>query len=41
VPFDGAFQRDVWSEMNEGLARFGFLPKVPEPAEYIWDGAPQ
>ena len=41
VPFDGGFDRDVWNRMNEGLARFGFLPKVPGPSEYIWDGAPK
>ena len=41
VPFRGAFDRDAWNTMNQGLARFGFLPNVPEPSDYIWDGAPQ
>ncbi|MQB45914.1 ABC transporter substrate-binding protein [Rhizobium sp. ICMP 5592] len=41
VPFEGAFKRNAWHEMNVGLARFGFLPRVPASAEYIWAGAPQ
>lgn len=41
VAFEGAFKSDVWQTMNAGLAKFGFLPKVPEPGEYIWGGAPK
>jgi NitT/TauT family transport system substrate-binding protein len=41
VDFTAAFDREAWSRMNEGLARFGFLPKVPKPEDYIWEGAPR
>jgi ABC-type nitrate/sulfonate/bicarbonate transport system substrate-binding protein len=38
VDFTAGFHRDAWNRMNEGLARFGFLPRVPAPDEYIWQG---
>lgn len=41
VDFTGDFDREAWNRMNEGLARFGFLPKVPAPEEFIWQGAPR
>jgi NitT/TauT family transport system substrate-binding protein len=41
VPFEGAFRRERWDAMNVGLEKFGFLPKLPRPEEYIWAGAPK
>lgn len=41
VAFSGTFNRTAWDTMNQGLARFGFLPSVPSPADFIWQGAPQ
>lgn len=41
VDFTAAFDREAWNRMNEGLAKFGFLPNVPKPGDYIWDGAPK
>lgn len=41
VDFTAGFDRDAWNRMNEGLAKFGFLPKVPAPDEYIWQGTPK
>lgn len=41
VDFTAGFRRDAWNRMNEGLARFGFLPRVPAPEEYVWRGTPE
>lgn len=41
VDFTAAFDREAWNRMNDGLAKFGFLPNVPKPEDYIWDGAPK
>lgn len=40
VPFVGAFGIEDWKKQNEGLLKFGFLPKLPDSKEYIWSGAP-
>jgi len=36
VDFTPDFNREAWNRMNEGLAKFGFLPKLPTPEDYIW-----
>lgn len=41
VDFTAAFDREAWNRMNEGLAKFGFLPQVPKPEDYIWEGTPK
>jgi ABC-type nitrate/sulfonate/bicarbonate transport system substrate-binding protein len=41
APFTGKFQRDVWGKAVADMERFGFIPKAPAEAEYIWEGAPQ
>jgi NitT/TauT family transport system substrate-binding protein len=41
APFTGTFQRDVWGKAVADMERFGFIPKAPAEADYIWDGAPK
>lgn len=41
APFIGTFQRDKWAAMNTDMVEFGFIPRAPEEAEYIWEGTPQ
>ncbi len=41
APFVGEFNVSEWELQNQDMMKFGFLPRVPEPSEYIWSGAPQ
>jgi len=41
VEFTAGFDAEAWDGMNKGLARFGFLPRVPEPSEYISQAVPK
>ena len=41
APMVGAFQREKWAAAVADMAKFGFIPKAPAEADYIWDGAPK
>jgi ABC-type nitrate/sulfonate/bicarbonate transport system substrate-binding protein len=41
APFVGKFQRDVWLKAVADMQRFGFIPKAPAEADFIWEGAPK
>lgn len=41
APCTGIFQREIWSTSVSDMARFGFIPKIPAEADYIWAGAPK
>ena len=41
APFAGKFQCDVWGKAVADMERFGFIPKAPAEADYIWESAPQ
>ncbi|MDO6966362.1 ABC transporter substrate-binding protein [Rhizobium alvei] len=41
APFVAAFPRDVWGKAVADMERFGFIPKAPAEADYIWEGAPK
>lgn len=41
APFTGKFQRDVWLNAVADMERFGFIPKAPAEADFIWQGAPK
>lgn len=40
APFVGEFGVSEWDLQNHDMLKFKFLPRVPEPSEYIWSGAP-
>jgi NitT/TauT family transport system substrate-binding protein len=41
APFVAGFQRDKWNAAAKDMAKFGFIPKAPAEADFIWQGAPQ
>jgi ABC-type nitrate/sulfonate/bicarbonate transport system substrate-binding protein len=32
---------ELWDSLNQGLAKFGFIDRVPAVDEYVWSGAPR
>lgn len=41
APFTGTFQREIWAAAVDDMARYGFIPKAPAEADYIWANAPK
>ncbi len=37
----GSFNVDGWHLQNEQMLEYGFIPRVPAPEDYIWEGAPR
>ena len=35
------FNTVLWDQLNEGLASYGFISRVPAVDEYVWGGAPR
>jgi len=35
------FNTELWNQLNEGLAGYGFISRVPTIDEYVWSGAPR
>jgi ABC-type nitrate/sulfonate/bicarbonate transport system substrate-binding protein len=40
-PFEAGFDAVAWAKEAEGYAKFGFISRIPEPSEYIWEHAPK
>ena len=40
APFVYKLNREKYDKINADMVRFGFMPKAPTQAEYIWSGAP-
>ena len=40
-PFEAGFDAAAWAKEAEGYAKFGFIPRIPDPSEYIWEHAPK
>lgn len=41
APFVAAFQRDKWVAAAQDMEKYGFIPKAPAEADFIWEGAPK
>lgn len=41
APFVATFQRDKWVAAASDMAKYGFIPKAPTEADFIWEGAPK
>lgn len=39
LPFEAAFNAAAWAMVAEHFAKFGFISRVPDPSEYIWEHA--
>jgi ABC-type nitrate/sulfonate/bicarbonate transport system substrate-binding protein len=39
LPFEAGFDAAAWAKEAEGYAKFGFISRVPDPSEYIWEHA--
>jgi len=35
-----AFNTELWNALNEGLASYDFISRIPAVEEYVWSGAP-
>jgi len=40
-PFEAGFDAAAWATEAEHFAKFGFISRVPDPSEYIWEHAPK
>ena len=40
-PFEAGFDAGAWATEAGIYAKFGFISRVPEPSEYIWEHAPK
>jgi ABC-type nitrate/sulfonate/bicarbonate transport system substrate-binding protein len=41
APFSGGFQREIWAKAIADMVHFGFIPKAPAEANYLWADAPK
>ena len=35
------FNTELWEQLNQGLAKYKFIDRIPEVDEYVWSGAPR